>query len=147
MLKEALKTKSRQTVRLLIERDSGSITLLKTRLVWVTPEPAGWWNKCVKRASLVKPRGGVASDILIDLAGWEDMKKLMQAKDRSSMLAEYPTKVKKTSTVRTGSPKKRNNRSNAPLFGTAAPKISEGELSRRTSLATGEPDGDERRNP
>ena len=32
---------------------------------------------------------GVASDILIDLAGWEDMKKLMQAKDRSSMLAEY----------------------------------------------------------
>ena len=31
----------------------------------------------------------MASDILIELAGWEDMKKLMQAKDRSSMLAEY----------------------------------------------------------
>ena len=59
---------------------------------------------------------GVASDILIDLAGWEDMKKLMQAKDRSSMLAEYHDEVKKTSTVRTGSQKKRNNRSNGPLF-------------------------------
>ncbi len=79
-----------KAVRLLIERKSGSITLLKTRF-GMGDTRASRMVEQMRQAGIVgEAMGpGVASAILIDAAAWEDMKKLMQAKDRSSMLAEY----------------------------------------------------------
>ena len=91
VLKEALEDQEfDKAVRLLIERDSGSITLLKTRLRMGDTRASRMVEQMRQAGIVGEAKGaGVASDILIDLAGWEDMKKLMQAKDRSSMLAEY----------------------------------------------------------
>ena len=91
VLKEALDDPEfDKAVRLLIERDSGSITLLKTRLRMGDTRASRMVEQMRQAGIVGEAKGaGVASDILIDLPGWEDMKKLMQAKDRSSMLAEY----------------------------------------------------------
>ena len=91
VLKEALEDQEfDKAVRLLIERDSGSITLLKTRLRMGDTRASRMVEQMRQAGIVGEAKGaGVASDILIDLPGWEDMKKLMQAKDRSSMLAEY----------------------------------------------------------
>ena len=91
VLKEALEDQEfDKAVRLLIERDSGSITLLKTRLRMGDTRASRMVEQMRQAGIVGEAKGaGVASEILIDLAGWEDMKKLMQAKDRSSMLAEY----------------------------------------------------------
>ncbi len=79
-----------KAVRLLIERNSGSITLLKTRLRMGDTRASRMVEEMRQAGIVGAAKGaGVPSEILIDLAGWEDMKKLMQAKDRSSMLAAY----------------------------------------------------------
>ncbi|MEC8115528.1 MAG: DNA translocase FtsK, partial [Planctomycetota bacterium] len=91
VLKEALDDPEfDKAVRLLIERNSGSITLLKTRLRMGDTRASRMVEQMRQAGIVGEAKGaGVASDILIDLAGWEDMTKLLQAKDRSSMLAEY----------------------------------------------------------
>ncbi len=91
VLKEALDDPEfDKAVRLLIEHDLGSITLLKTRLRMGDTRASRMVEQMRQAGIVGEAKGaGVASDILIDLAGWEDMKKLMQANDRSSMLAEY----------------------------------------------------------
>lgn len=79
-----------KAVRLLIERKRGSITLLKTRF-GMGDTRASRMVEQMRQAGIVgEAMGpGVASTVLLDAPAWEDMKKLMQAKDRSSMLAEY----------------------------------------------------------
>ncbi|MEC8114900.1 MAG: FtsK/SpoIIIE domain-containing protein [Planctomycetota bacterium] len=79
-----------KAVRLLIERDIGSITLLKTRLRLGDTRASRMMEEMRQAGIVGEAMGpGVASDVLIDLAGWEDMKKLVQTEDRSSMLAAY----------------------------------------------------------
>ena len=91
VLKEALDDPEfDKAVRLLIEHDLGSITLLKTRLRMGDTRASRMVEQMRQAGIVGEAKGaGAAREILIDLAGWEDMKKLMQANDRSSMLAEY----------------------------------------------------------
>ena len=91
VLKEALDDPEfDKAVRLLIEHDLGSITLLKTCLRMGDTRASRMVEQMRQAGIVGEAKGaGAASEILIDLAGWEDIKKLMQAKDRYSMLAAY----------------------------------------------------------
>ena len=91
VLKEALDDPEfDKAVRLLIEHDLGSITLLKTCLRMGDTRASRMVEQMRQAGIVGEAKGaGAASEILIDLADWEDIKKLMQAKDRYSMLAAY----------------------------------------------------------